>query len=68
MNNIPPHWSRGISELSGSRANGPGMTINSRLVAGSPPRLTGAANPRRQTPTPSPRIQRPKVVAVEKDL
>ena len=44
------------------------MTINSRLVAGSPPRLTGAANPRRQAPTPSPRIQRPIVVAVEKDL
>jgi hypothetical protein len=74
MNKIPPHWSKGIIEQHGSRSNGPGMTIDSRIVAGSPPRLTGTANPRYKAPTPSPRIQRPKVVtggaaaAAEKDL
>lgn len=37
--NVPPHWRRGVIEESGSRWAGQGLTIDSRVTDGAPPRV-----------------------------
>jgi len=38
--NVPPHWSRGATEKHGSRWAGQSITVNSRVAAGAPPRVS----------------------------
>mmetsp|Transcript_14907 Transcript_14907/g.15625 ORF Transcript_14907/g.15625 Transcript_14907/m.15625 type:complete len:330 (+) Transcript_14907:93-1082(+) len=47
INAVPPHWHDGVIEERGSRWAGQSITTDSRVAFGAPPRLTGAANPRR---------------------
>jgi hypothetical protein len=58
INGVPPHWSQGVIEQYGSRWAGQGITTDSRVAAGAPPRLTGAANPRNSHPNPHTRPPR----------
>jgi hypothetical protein len=37
--NVPPHWREGIIEESGSRWAGQGLTIDSQVTDGAPPRV-----------------------------
>jgi len=46
INAVPPHWHDNVIEDKGSRWAGASVTTDSRVAAGAPPRLVGAANPR----------------------
>ena len=39
--NVPPHWREGVTEYHGSRWAGQAITVDSRVVAGAPPRVHG---------------------------
>ena len=39
INNVPPHWRDGVTEEHGSRWAGQAITVDSRVVAGAPPRV-----------------------------
>ena len=38
---VPPHWNVGIKEDHGSRWAGQGITVDSRVAVGAPPRVEG---------------------------
>ena len=42
---MPPHWSQGVLEDHGSRWAGQGITVDSRIAAGAPPRTSGNEAP-----------------------
>lgn len=51
---VPPHWRDGITEEHGSRWAGQAITVDSRVVANAPPRVTGVEKPAFQYEEESP--------------
>jgi len=39
--NVPPHWNENLTDDFGSRWAGQAITVDSRVVSGAPPRITG---------------------------